>query len=286
MKPILILAIAGLAVAGPAARADSVSPELDEGAAITQAESVVAGAFTGTTARQVREQRNATDAAGRVVTRRIELDVHEFAVAEQLDGAALPAQISINVPGAVQLPAPGRRVVIGVRSDGATPGEGYNLLYGRALAADGDDRLAELRTWVLRVRAPAPVAPQAIADRLGQLAGEVAGDKPAPGGPPGRDDPNGARPIVLAGPPRSVPRVIEPGGDPGHPPERAALPAGAAGPAPPHPPNAPPTAPPPGTTAATAPSPAPAPLPRPRRWPYLVLAASLVAVLSVWWHRR
>jgi hypothetical protein len=286
MKLLLVVTIAAVIRAGTA-HADSLAGEFDDRAAVAQAETVVAGVFTGATVRRVREQPNAIDAAGRASTGRIELVAHEFAIAELLDGAALPPRISINVPGAVALPSAGQRVVIGVRADGPTPDDGYNLLYGRALAAVDDQRLTDLRAWVRSVRAPEPVAPQAIADRLGQLAAETRSVEPAPLSAPGPDipgGPGGPHPTVLTGPLRTRPRVIEPMGDPSHPAEPAAAPVVAELPAPPSAPNQVPTPRPP--TTAPASSSALATTAEPRRWPYAVLAGALVVLIIVALRRR
>ncbi len=124
MKPATTLAIvaaAAVASLASAARADSAGGRPDERSSIQHAESVVAGAFTGATSRRVQEQRNAIDASGRTYTARIDLVAHELAVTEHLDGAPTPATISILVPGALALPAPGRRVVVGIRAEGAGP---------------------------------------------------------------------------------------------------------------------------------------------------------------------
>jgi hypothetical protein len=132
MQPATTIAIAVAAIAAAslanAARADSVGGRPDERSSIQHAESVVAGAFTGVTSRRVREQRNAIDAHGRAYTARIELVAHDFAVGEHLDGAPTPPAISILVPGALALPAPRRRVVLGIRAEGAAPEDGCNLL--------------------------------------------------------------------------------------------------------------------------------------------------------------
>jgi hypothetical protein len=75
------IAIASLASLASSARADSDGGRPDERRSIQHAESVVVGAFTGATSRRVQEQPNAIDASGRAYTARIELVVHEFAVA-------------------------------------------------------------------------------------------------------------------------------------------------------------------------------------------------------------
>lgn len=229
---ITIASLASLTSFTSGARADSAGGRPDERSSIQHAESVVAGAFTGVTSRRVQEQPNAIDASGRAYTARIELVAHEFAVTEHLDGAPTPATISILVPGALAVPAPRRRVVVGVRAEGATPEAGYNLLYGRALEADTDARLAQLRDWVQDVRAPAPIDPQALAEGVGMHEAELRPDDPVPGGPVGPDDPDGPARPRFEGPPRSGPQVtgpqvIEPLGDPRHPPEPTA--AAAAG---------------------------------------------------------
>lgn len=223
MKTIAITIAAGLALAfaagAGAARADSVGGRPDERSAIQHAESVVAGAFTGRASRLVREQRNAIDAQGRAYTAKRELVAYELAVSEHLDGAPTPATISIVVPGALAVPAPRRRIVAGIRAEGAAPADGYNLLYGRALEADTDARLAQLRDWVQEVRAPAPVHPQAIVEAVGMHEAEARPDDPVPGGAIGPDDPDGPARPSAGGPPRSAPLAIEPLGDPRHPPE-------------------------------------------------------------------
>jgi hypothetical protein len=282
---IAVTAIAAAALA-TAARADSVGGRPDERSSIQHAESVVVGAFTGRTARRVREQRNAIDAHGRAYTARIELVAHDFAVGEHLDGAPTPPTISILVPGALALPAPQRRVVLGIRAEGAAPEDGYNLLYGRALEADTDARLAELRDWVKDVRAPAPVHPQAVAEALGAREAELRPDDPVPGEPIGADDPAGPARPSFVGPPRTAPRVIEPLGDPRHPPEPAAVAAagdagGAGGAAPwiaPVGRRATPSA---AIGAAGEP---PARAPRPR-WPFAAAAALVLVAGALRWRR-
>jgi hypothetical protein len=281
MKPTTTIAIA-VAVAAASlasvARADSAGGRPDERSSIQHAESVVVGAFTGVTSRRVQEQRNAIDASGRAYTARIEVVAHELAVAEHLDGAPTPARISILVPGALALPAPRRRVVVGIRAEGAAPEDGYNLLYGRALEADTDARLAELRDWVKEVRAPAPVDPQAIVESIGLHEAEARSDEPVPGGPVGPDDPDGPARGGFTGPPRTGPRVIEPQGDPRHPPEPSAA-AGAAEAAPSSPwiaPAAGPSAPAPAALGAAGEPSSPSPRPR---WPFAAAAALVLAAV-------
>lgn len=223
MKTTTIAITLALALGAGAARADSVGGRPDERSAIRHAESVVAGAFTGAISRLVREQRNAIDAEGRAYTAKLELVAYEFAVSEHLDGAPTPATISIVVPGALTVPAPRRRIVVGVRAEGAAPADGYNLLYGRALEADTDARLAQLRDWVTEVRAPAPVHPQAIVEAVGMHEAEERPDDPVPGGAIGPDDPDGPARPSAGGPPRSAPLAIEPLGDPRHPAEGEVL---------------------------------------------------------------
>ncbi len=273
------VAVAAAALAS-AARADSEGGRPDERSAIQHAESVVAGAFTGVSSRRVQEQRNAIDASGRAYTARIELVAHDFAVTEHLDGAPTPAKISILVPGALALPAPRRRIVVGIRAEGAAPEDGYNLLYGRALPADTDARLAELRDWVKDVRAPAPVDPQAIVESIGLHEAEERPDEPVPGGPIGPDDPDGPARGGFVGPPRTEPRAIEPQGDPSHPPEPAAA-AGAGEASLTSPwiaPGARRGSPPPAALGA-ANEPA-APRPRPR-WPFAAAAALALVLAAV-----
>jgi hypothetical protein len=264
-----------------AARADSEGGRPDEQSSIRHAESVVAGAFTGVTQHRTIEQPNAIDAHGRAYTARVQLIVHEFAVSEHLDGAAMPALISIHVPGVLELPAPGRRVVAGLRAEGATPEDGYNLLYGRSLEADTDARLAQLRAWVQTIRTPQPVDPQALAEVVGLHEAELRADEPVSGEPVGPDLPPDPRP-QLVGPPRTAPHVIEPLGDPRHPPEPDAV--AAADELQPWRVVA-------GTRARTRPASAMAPAageepsPAKRRWPYVAGAAALLAVASLWWRR-
>jgi len=270
------------------AAADSIGRRPDDHASIQHAETVVVGAFTGTTSRRVAEIKNAFDANGRPTTARIEYVVHEFAVTEHLDGPTTLAAISINVPGALAVPAPRRRVVIGVRADGARPEDGYNLVYGRALEADTDARLAELRSWVQTVRAPAPVDPQAIAEAVGLHEAEVRPDEPVAGGPVGPDDPNGPAQPTWVGPPRSAPRVVEPQGDPRHPPEPGAIAAADEASAAASSGDAPSSH---RFAAADARAPATGATPPssssngPRRWPYMVGAALLAVLGSLWWRR-
>jgi hypothetical protein len=282
------IAVASLASLASVARADSAGGRPDERSSIQHAESVVVGAFTGVTSRRVQEQRNAIDASGRAYTARVELVAHEFAVAEHLDGAPTPRVISILVPGALAVPAPRRRVVVGVRAEGAAPEDGYNLLYGRALEADTDARLAELRDWVKDVRAPAPIHPQALAEAVGMHEAELRPDDPVPGGPVGPDAPDGPAQPRFEGPPRSGPQVIEPLGDPRHPPEpTAAAEAGEGTPASPL--VAPPARRSHAAPAAIGAASPPPPPPRRPGWPVAAAtaaAAVLLVLLSVTLRRR
>jgi hypothetical protein len=282
--PLVLATALALRLLPGAARADSQGGRPDEHSSIRHADSVVAGAFTGVTQARTIEQPNAIDAQGRTYTARVQLIVHEFAVSEHLDGASTPALISILVPGALELPAPRRRVVAGIRAEGARPEDGYNLLHGRSIEADTDARLAELRTWVQTVRAPQPVHPQAIAEAVGLHEAELRGDEPVPGAPVGPDLPAGPQPQLL-GPPRTAPRNVEPLGDPRHPPEPDAVAAV----------DEPSVDQPPpwrtgGGARAIAPprsaTPPPAERSPARRWPYMVGAAALLAIASLLWWRR
>lgn len=285
MKAAITIAAASLAAFAATVRADSEGDRPDERSSIQHAESVVAGTFTGVTARRVQEQRNAIDASGRAYTARIELVAHDFAVTEHLDGAPTPATISILVPGALELPGSRRRVVVGIRAEGAAPEDGYNLLYGRALEADTDARLAELRGWVKDVRAPAPVDPQAIAEAIGLHEAEARPDEPVDGGAIGPDDPDGPARAGFVGPPRTAPRAIEPLGDPRHPPELVATAEAA------EPTEAAPWVAPASRRAAPAPAMIEAasdsPPARSRsRWPLAATALALVAAAAALWWRR
>ena len=281
MKIAAVTAMIVLAVTAERGLADSHGNQPSERAAIKHAESVVAGMFTGHSERRVRELPNTLDSNGRLVTARIEVTAHELAVVEHLDGVATPSKIELHIPGATPMPAAGRRVVLGVRAQGASPADGYELVYGHALDATTDDQLAALRTWVQEVRAPEPLRPEAIAEAIGQAAGPPA-EVPAVAGPPGPDDPNGDRPLAPTGPALDAPRSVEPLGDPSHPPEPGSELE-----------SEQPTI--EGGTPARSWSPparmkrdtaAPPSTPRPtRRWPYAVIAALLLVIASAWWVR-
>jgi hypothetical protein len=274
---LVVIAIASVA------RADSMGQRPDERGAIKHAESVVVGAFTGATVKRTIEQRNAIDASGKPYTARLEVIAHELVVSELLDGPPVPETISILVPGALSVPAPRRRVVVGLRAEGDEPQDGYNLVYGRALEADTDAQLAQVRELVKAVRASVPVDPRAIADAVGMREAELQPEEPAVPGPPGPDDPNGPQPPSYVGTPQSAPRVIEPRGDPRHPPEPVAMDAAAAS----EPAGASRRSSARDTRAPTATGGArdASAASSPRRWPVFA-AAALLAVVAGAWSRR
>lgn len=139
---------------------------------------MVVARFVGPRQVIVRELADQRDERGRIVTGREVITSFDLAVEDTLAGEPLRGSIQVatvggslagvTTPMVFAPPAPGTRVVIGLVADANMPG-GWVIAHARGFEAEAPEELARLQAWVADGRAPAPIAPEEVEERLHQL---------------------------------------------------------------------------------------------------------------------
>lgn len=174
MRQIILLSATALGFLwGHDAFATSAAPRLSDKDIVRQADTVVAGHFTGGSWTAIWEYDDQYDENGEPTTRQEVVTTRLFQITELIDGEEVPAgEIQLNLvggkhgdletPSHVAVPEPFERIVIGLIPDGGSPGGGYVLTHGKAFEAGSEDELKRLREWAREVRAAEPVHPDAL----------------------------------------------------------------------------------------------------------------------------
>lgn len=191
-KPLSFLALGGCLVAG-GAQATTYGPEPSMEAALRHAQTVLVGYFTGESEIEKRVLKGVMNDEGEVFDDVVLYTAYQLEVTDVLAGEKPPERVRINVPGAVELPEPKQRIVVGLSPDEGSPAGGYTLVYGKFLPAQSDAELDQARKLVEKARVGLAVDPQAILDRLGEAEAARDGGRqlrhpPEPVRPEG-DDP-------------------------------------------------------------------------------------------------